>query len=280
MNIYFYVKQKSINEMKIFLHDHSNFSVVGFDPRFNSKSSKMNEPKPEPTIDFVSEMRAFVLKDFPTESEEFVDLIHAIDTVGGLLAANKEILERCEESKLDSSRANFFKCKRINYNTLKIGTNDGHATFKTYPWIETEDFDITPLVELPLRLRLLEHKKDDHGFIDFGELFSKSMVLHPDVLLPFLVAFKAHLELVQVCLGAIEEWIIQSQDNAHFLESTFGWELAHKKEKELRTWASDWFRLTRVPFEGNLEVSFNIMNQDDRVKVRKYLEFVISMQCE
>jgi hypothetical protein len=48
------------------------------------------------------------------------------------------------------------------------------------------------------------------------------MVLHDNVLEPFLVKLKQHLELIQVCLGEIESWLLEPKSNIQFLEETFG----------------------------------------------------------
>jgi hypothetical protein len=62
-------------------------------------------------------------------------------------------------------------------------------------------------------------------YIDYNAFFETAIMLHDDVLEPFLVKLKRHLESIQVCLGKIESWLLEQKDNIQFLEKIFGTEL-------------------------------------------------------
>ena len=46
-------------------------------------------------------------------------------------------------------------------------------------------------------------------------------MLHDDVLEPFLVKLKCHIQSIHVCLGKIESWLVEPKDSISFLEDTF-----------------------------------------------------------
>jgi hypothetical protein len=72
---------------------------------------------------------------------------------------------------------------------------------------------MTPLSKLPAGIDdiFVPNRKPIGKFIDFEALFEKSLILHDDVLGPFLEILKEHLlSSVQVCLGEIETWLMES----------------------------------------------------------------------
>ena len=71
------------------------------------------------------------------------------------------------------------------------------------------------------------------AFVDYDALFKTAIVLHDDVLEPFLVKLKQHLESIQVCLGEIESWLLEPKSNIQFLEKTFGTKLKNLPETPL-----------------------------------------------
>jgi hypothetical protein len=71
------------------------------------------------------------------------------------------------------------------------------------------------------------------AFVDYDALFKTAIVLHDDVLEPFLVKLKQHLESIQVCLGEIESWLLEPKSNIQFLDKTFGTKLKNLPETPL-----------------------------------------------
>ena len=85
-------------------------------------------------------------------------------------------------------------------------------------------FDLSPLKD-SVALGILQpiYKAKLGTFIDYDEIVQRALgALHADVLLPFLVTLKRHLELIQVCLGEVDCWLLDSEINTRFLETTFG----------------------------------------------------------
>ena len=96
-------------------------------------------------------------------------------------------------------------------------------------------FGVKPLTELPANLRnvfVVQYKAEplntfmlSLGFIDFDAFFQSALVLHEDVLEPFLAKLKHHIKSIHVCLGEIESWLLEPKSNIEFLEETFELEL-------------------------------------------------------
>jgi hypothetical protein len=86
-------------------------------------------------------------------------------------------------------------------------------------------FCLKSLCELPASLNdlfVVKHQAAPYkAFIDYDAFFRTAIVLHDDVLEPFLVKLKQHLESIQVCLGEIESWLLEPKSNIQFLEETF-----------------------------------------------------------
>ncbi|KAL7456615.1 hypothetical protein ACHAWC_009107 [Mediolabrus comicus] len=148
---------------------------------------------------------------------------------------NAEILDRCmefmEETELDyddvagADSSSWFN--RIAYEVVTARAwNDGTQVI-THPIRTLEAFDTTPLSKLPKGLDDIFVSNKMTGdklcsFIDFEAFFEKSLILHETVLEQFLPKLKEHLMSIQVCLGGIDEWVIQEpQKNISFLEETF-----------------------------------------------------------
>ena len=83
-------------------------------------------------------------------------------------------------------------------------------------------FNLHPLFNLPTGLDIFQPKTEKTGFIDYKSFLQTSLMLHDDMLLPFLTQFKEHLEKVQVCLGGIDSWLMDTTSNVAYLENTFG----------------------------------------------------------
>jgi len=49
--------------------------------------------------------------------------------------------------------------------------------------------------------------------IDFNDLFRKTLLLNDDALRDLLPKLKDHLEAIQVCLGELDEWVMQPMKN-------------------------------------------------------------------
>jgi hypothetical protein len=95
---------------------------------------------------------------------------------------------------------------QYSFDAVETYTIDVTTRFITYPEQSEKSFDMTPLVELPAGIAniFMPQKRSFADFVDYKALFEKSLILHDEVLGPFLEQLKDHLvSHVQVCLGAL-----------------------------------------------------------------------------
>jgi hypothetical protein len=188
-----------------------------------------NEPD-DPT-DFKDHIRDEAAKRFiplkrthvKCETEQLIREIRA------LLKINAEIFTRCLDSadhyyttghSATFTRSTFDEV-RVRQNPLKSNETE----LITEQQRSLKAFCLKSLCELPAGLNDLFVVKYQaapyEAFIDYDAFFRTAIVLHDDVLEPFLVKLKQHLESIQVCLGKIESWLLEPKSNIQFLEETF-----------------------------------------------------------
>lgn len=289
--------------------------------------------------DIAIDARKKALEKLKSDTDECENRDVIISAIRALLVTNKEILERCKESKVESDYPNdrpfgastaktksspfgtssplspfdpmvcgpfgaskakpatfgaalppspFVRIlqsktslsltfKRTNYSTVKVRTVGGNAEFVAFPRVEKETFDTTPLHKLPSHLNEFSFRKtnefDSDGFVDFTAFLNDCMLLHDDIVLPLLVQLMHHLELVEVCLGRIEQWLMEANDIKNTVESILGTIVSFENDPLLSSYV-----LKRVPFEGKLEVTYNLSGESDRNRLIKCLDFVSSCQ--
>ena len=247
--------------------------------------------------------------------EQYIQIIRA------LLKSNQEIWDRCKEhSSCENDISEGWCTEFLRFGYMSIETspyppNKTKSAFFTYAVQEKKNFDTRPLSNLPSMLTTIFEPKtiDSKRLLDFQSFFEKSLVLHDDILGPFLAKLKAHLESVQVCLGNIEGWLVEPNETKGFIESTFGKTLnpcnaqeckhpechpdkykcanakcEREKGDHSRSYSKDW-KCNRADsyfhcwgcelvFEikgpGKIQYSFNISDQKERERLKKCLEFV------
>jgi hypothetical protein len=158
------------------------------------------------------------------------DIEQNIREIRAILKMNAEILDRCMKFRTSgwkNGKKWYTSFKRIVYKVVTTRAwNDG-AQVITHPIHNKNEFDTTPLSELPkgiddifVSVNMID--KPYSSFIDFEAFFKKCLILHETVLEQFLPKLKEHLMSIQVCLGEIDAWVIQEpQKNITFLEETF-----------------------------------------------------------
>jgi len=153
------------------------------------------------------------------------DVERNIREVHAILLTNGEIFDRCMRHVKESG-AGWSKFARYSFDTAETHTVDSTTSFVTYPEESEKAFDTRPLMELPAGLNeffLFKRKAAPYAmFVDYDLFFENSLILHDDVLGPFLVRLKDHLMSVQVCLGSIEAWLMEPMKNINYLEDIFG----------------------------------------------------------
>ena len=112
-------------------------------------------------------------------------------------------------------------CKS-DFNVVKVWNMAGMTQVVAFKEVVTQTFNMRPLLCLPEGLNMFEPKRERSGLIDFRSLLRTSLMLHDDILLPFLWKLQDHLELAQVSLGSLDAWVMNSHNNVLFLQSLFG----------------------------------------------------------
>jgi len=116
--------------------------------------------------------------------------------------------------------------------------------FVTYPEHCRLEFDTAPLSTVPFSLDFgvyscrQRFKGDENTresyFIDYTALFESLIMLYDDMLGPYLVKLKEHLETVQACLTKIDDWISTPSSNMGYLQQTFGEESLSVSNKTIK----------------------------------------------
>jgi hypothetical protein len=135
---------------------------------------------------------------------------------------------------------------------------------------DQDEFSMKPLLELPAGLNdlfVVKYQAAPYkAFIDYDAFFKTAIVLHDDILEPFLCKLKQHLESIQVCLGKIESWLLEPKSNIQFLEETFG--------KKLDVLTDEDQVLTTYRDSGRFERTFTLAEASDKQKLKNFLVFM------
>ncbi len=154
------------------------------------------------------------------------DIEQNIREIRAVLKMNAEILDRCVKF-MGSERGGSTYFHRITYEVVTTRAWSNGTQIITHPKRTDNCFNTDPLSKLPQGLEDIIVSSKTTGdklssFIDFDAIFKRSLIFHETVLEQFLPKLKEHLMSIQVCLGAIDSWVIQEpQKNISFLEETF-----------------------------------------------------------
>jgi len=165
-------------------------------------------------------------------SEEHINcnIEHVFREIRALLQINSEIFTRCMLSVDAGYSGKSATFNRVGYDVVRVRqnpTNDTLTEFVTNQEQSQQTFSMELLSELPSHLSnifVAQHQAPPFQvFIDYSAFFETAItMLRDDVLEPFLVKLKRHLESIQVCLGEIESWLREPKENIQFLEKIFG----------------------------------------------------------
>lgn len=200
--------------------------------KMNGQTEIVAESPPEQS-EYISRMRETVIKELERSGHPPGRACDKIDDVNGnirviraLLATNAEILDRVVDYvNYDGDDGTVFA--RFGFEVVRAQQWQQFQTkvrFVTYPETSEMAFDLTPLKTVPACFVLRPvYRTDFTSLVDYELYFERSLgALHRDVLAPFLIGFKSHLESIQVCLGEVDDWLLDAQSNVEFLETTFG----------------------------------------------------------
>lgn len=151
-------------------------------------------------------------------------LDNLIGKVRSLFARNDKVMKRCEEFRCESPDAFTFYRIVIDFVKVESTPDKGGKTllsFKTTPRRETKTFGIPPSLPSDLT-KILVAQPGFAGLPDYELFLELSLLLHNDVLKPFLQIYYGHLEQIQAFYKEIDGWISAPRPDRHFLEQTFG----------------------------------------------------------
>ena len=192
------------------------------------KKAKKSTPEPDEPLDYIAHIREKSAERFVSRKKNVnYEIEQNVREIRALLKINAEIFGRCIESSNDYDDGEFYTTfKRYGFDVVKVRPHQSTTQFITEPVHSAKSFDMKPLYELPAGLDDVFVAKYQatpfNTFIDYDEFFQMAIMLHDDVLEPFLAKLKCHLETVHVCLGEIESWLLEPNKNIELLEETFG----------------------------------------------------------
>lgn len=192
-----------------------------------------------------------------------------------MLAINNEIWNRCKNHMLEPTFDNYAIFQRPQFQLVRASGNfTGEITFSAVYETERETFNIAPLCTCPPNLAIFQFEylpsyNHHTRFIDFEALLERALLLHDDVLEPFLVELKKHIETIQVALGTIEEWLQERMMVNDFIESSFGVDLSNTfggsgGEQHLGT-----FRVS-----DSHAAEFQVVEESERIRLTNFLDFI------
>lgn len=154
-----------------------------------------------------------------------------IREIRALLKINDEIFERCMSAEWTYGRHDktLVMFTRYGFEVVKVRPSGTLTQFITKPECSKKEFDMKPLSDLPAGiddLFVVKYQAEPYTmFIDYKAFFECAIMLNDEILEPFLAKLKFHIESIHVCLGEIEEWLLEPKSNIDFIEETFGVEL-------------------------------------------------------
>jgi len=271
----------------------------------DSSNSTVSRNELEP-LEFLTKIRETLKGRISDDSEDKkvhnIDIEHNIREIRALLAINDEISKRCMtnvKSAGDKTTLTLFGFYSVR--TMQNGTN---LELMTQPQRVEETFDTLLFTTLPSGLgdTIVPKYKEDtpfQAFIDYDDFFeSVLMLLHDDALELFLPKIKDHLEAMQVALGQIDEWAMQSTSNLSFIEETFGKELVIPDDIESNYLSNKCFycngrvstypgsyecsfekcktkeTLTECTVSGKYDTVFYLSQDDERERLKRFMYYV------
>ena len=209
------------------------------------KKPKTSSKEPDEPLECINYIRECAVKNLVNPGRKKgghvnSDIEQNFREVRALLNINAEIFTRCMDSVEKGFTGTNAVFARSGYDVVKVRqcpTNAALTELITGQIRTQKSFSMNTLSEVPaglIDLFVVKYQAAPYqAFVDYDALFKTAIVLHDDVLEPFLVKLKQHLESIQVCLGEIESWLLEPKSNIQFLDKTFGTKLKNLPETPL-----------------------------------------------
>ena len=196
---------------------------------------------PDDPQQYIAHIRRSLLEtklDLSNKQHVQTDIFQNVREIRAILKTNAEIFNRCMPSAVisrDAKRRSAGLGHRGTTTLARIEINEVHTQYRgddktvfvVYPKQSQHSFQTSILSNIPSELECIVppttmYREEPHsGFIHHEAYFQSCLVLHDDILAPFLVHLKDYLMSVQICLGKIDEWIMEPNETLQFLKSTF-----------------------------------------------------------
>ena len=190
-----------------------------------SSGATVTKAEPKEALVFLSDVRAQLKDSFDLNAntkEDQLNIEHNIMKIRALLTVNREIFFRCMKHTVGTFGEKT-TIQRFGIRTIKTLQVDTKLELVTQGERVERTFDTSPLSRLPsgfvdiIVVKCIPTTK----CIDFDDIFRKTLLLNDDALEFLLPKLKEHLETVQVCLGVLDEWLMQPMKNELFINSFF-----------------------------------------------------------
>eukprot|EP00980_Cylindrotheca_fusiformis_P002053 scaffold451_cov121-Cylindrotheca_fusiformis.AAC.9 len=215
-----------------------------------------------------------IMKNSPT----LVSIEKHIRVIKSTLEMKKDLWEQCKGSLRGEKGTHVSKFERTSFSKVHVFTENDTVVFSTKAELLEKFFHTKSLSVVPSELGgIFEVKHDDDCHVDFDFLLERSQLLHEDVLRPFLLKLKEHLDDVIACLKEVRDWLRESQSHIKFISATFDKELELPNCEALKAMVPT-IVLKEVSLQYNYQITgtFDLDEPDEREVIEKMLEFVSS----
>lgn len=155
------------------------------------------------------------------------DLPYLLRATRALIAMNKSIWDRCQENRSETTADGVLPFSRVSIVQIRTRVDNSQTTFQVHMAVTSKDFGVPPPVPqelaalLAVPLPLSSTKNSGCDLPDYAAYLDHATLLRDEVLVPFLVKLKDHLESIHVFLGTIESWILEPLGHSQFLHEVF-----------------------------------------------------------
>mmetsp|Transcript_6237 Transcript_6237/g.9908 ORF Transcript_6237/g.9908 Transcript_6237/m.9908 type:complete len:325 (+) Transcript_6237:95-1069(+) len=166
------------------------------------------------------------------EGGDNIDIL--ISKTRALISTNEEIWERCKQNEITQSRqpaGGQLRLYRVGYpkvtvtSSAVIGGHNRCVVVKTTSELEIKSFE--PLPAIPNELLGFFHfaSKSENDCSPFRfnheDCLASIICTKDDIARHFSIILKAHLEQVQIALGEIERWLLDTEEDVQFINQIF-----------------------------------------------------------
>lgn len=212
-----------------------------------SKSKAPAEPAEEPkdALEFVSYVREKLKTklDLDEKKQANHDLELIVREIRAIIAVNDEIHEeifsRCMVD-VEHSVKHSIEVRRFEFKSIERRHVGSKIELFSHVEFDDDEFEVWALTELPPGMGdmvSVNYKPSTFQFfIDYDDYFRKAlMLLRDDALELLLPKLKDHLEVVQVCLGEMHQWAMQSTNDLSCIGIDFKEVLKRRTSTEMKS---------------------------------------------